>query len=102
MEHDVDSPEVLEASLGESVRALRLRLELPQQVLAERAGVSLGVLKRLERGEGATVGSLVRVVRALGREDWLYALQPAVSVDPLALADRGAPRQRAPRRRRDG
>ena len=45
--------------------------QLTQAEVAERANVSLGALRHLESGSGATVSTLVKVLRALGQEDWL-------------------------------
>jgi len=59
-------------------------------------------VRNLEVGRGSTLRTLVRVVRALGRTDWLEALAPPVTVSPLALlsSKRPAtrPRQRVSRR----
>ena len=85
-----------EQELGRSLRELRLRQNVDQRQLAERAGVALNAVKRLEGGKGATVASLVKVLRALGREDWIGALAPQVSVSPLQMLKAGKPsRQRA-------
>lgn len=91
--------EPLESTLGHQLRSLRLRQNLDQRVLAERAGVALNAVKRLEGGKGSTVSSLVRVLRALGRADWLNALAPAVSISPMQMLKTKAPRQRASRKR---
>jgi transcriptional regulator with XRE-family HTH domain len=88
-------PGELEAALGEQLRLLRLRQNIDQRQLAGRAGVALNAVKRLEAGKGATVKSLVKVLRALGRADWLNALSPAVSVSPLQLAKAKTARRRA-------
>ncbi len=53
--------------------------------LAGSADVSLGALHNLETGSGATVRTLVRVVRALDRTDWLDALAPQVGVSPMQM-----------------
>ncbi len=87
-----------EAELGQHLRDLRLRQNIDQRQLAERADVALNVVKRLEAGKGATVTSLVKVLRALGREEWLGTLAPQVSVSPLQmLKDKKPVRQRASR-----
>jgi transcriptional regulator with XRE-family HTH domain len=85
--------------LGEQLRDLRLRQNLDQRELAARAGVALNAVKRLESGQGSTVRSLVRVLRALGRADWLQSLAPPVSVSPLQLLESRGARRRASRRR---
>ncbi len=61
----------LEEALGACLRGIRLRGNVDQATLAARAGVSLGALKHLEGGKGATVKTLALVARALGREGWL-------------------------------
>jgi transcriptional regulator with XRE-family HTH domain len=85
-----------EAELGRHLRDLRLRQNIDQRQLAARADVALNSVKRLEGGKGATVTSLVKVLRALGREDWLETLAPQVTVSPLQLLKAGKrTRQRA-------
>ena len=89
----------LAADLGDQLRALRLRHNVDQQSLAARAGVALNALKNLESGKGGTVRSLLKVLRALGREDWLRALSPQVSISPLRALDRRPARRRASRKK---
>lgn len=85
--------------LGAQLRAIRLRQNINQAVLAARSGIALNALKRLESGRGGTVRSLLSVVRALGRQEWIEALSPPVSVSPMQLLERKKSRQRASRRR---
>ena len=49
-----------EVELGRQVRALRLRQDLTQQQVADRAGIALNAVKNLESGKGATLHSLTR------------------------------------------
>jgi transcriptional regulator with XRE-family HTH domain len=84
-----------EAEIGQHLRDLRLRQNIDQRQLAERADVALNVVKRLEGGKGATVTSLVKVLRALGREEWLRTLAPQVSIRPLQMLKDRPRRQRA-------
>ena len=93
------TPNQLAVLLGQRLRALRLRQNIDQQQLAGRAGVALNALKNLESGKGGTTRSLLKVLRALGREDWLDALSPQVSISPLLALTRKPPRQRASRKR---
>jgi transcriptional regulator with XRE-family HTH domain len=88
-----------EAELGRQVRALRLRQDLDQQQLAERAGISLNAVKHLEGGKGATLRSLVQALRALNRVDWLRTLAPPVSISPVQMLKTKRPRQRASRKK---
>ena len=88
-----------EVELGKQSRALRLRLDLDQKQLAERAGIALNAVKNLENGKGATLRSLIQVLRILNRTDWLGTLAPTVSISPVQMLKTKAPRQRASPRR---
>lgn len=94
---NVRTPAPSAQRLGQHLRALRLRQGIDQQTLAARAGVALNAVKKLEYGKNGTVRSLLLVLRALGREDWLNGLAPQVSISPLELLERKAPRQRVRR-----
>ena len=93
------SPTDWEAQLGRQIRALRLRQNLAQHQVAERAGIALNAVKHLESGKGATLRSLVQALRVLNRVDWLRALAPAVSISPVQMLSAKAPRQRASRKK---
>jgi|JI6StandDraft_1071083.scaffolds.fasta_scaffold296568_3 transcriptional regulator with XRE-family HTH domain len=99
---DRQSPvEHLERSLGEQLRAERVRQRLDQEELAKAAGVTRAVVSRLENGTGATVHSLLAVIRALGRTGWIETFKPAVTVRPLEVLRSAAPPQRRVRKRKD-
>jgi transcriptional regulator with XRE-family HTH domain len=77
----------LEERLGAAVRAKRIDMGLTRKELAAAANVSAGALAHLEKGEGATVRTLVRALGALGAEEWLDQLHaPSPSFSPLAVA----------------
>ncbi len=94
-----NTTEELEAQLGLQIRALRLRRNVDQQALAEQAGVALSALKNVESGKGSTLKTLLRVLRALDRLDWIASLAPTISISPLQMLKQKAPRQRASSRR---
>jgi transcriptional regulator with XRE-family HTH domain len=76
----------LEKALGKRVRDLRIHKRLTQAATADLANVSLGALKHLESGSGATTRTLTRVLRALGQENWLDGLEPGPEAfNPLEL-----------------
>ena len=87
--------------LGARLRAYRLQQNIPVADLARRAGLSKTTLTKLEAGADFRLGSLLGVLRALGRLDALDALLPPPIVSPLNLVREGAahPRQRASRQR---
>jgi len=92
----------LASLLGTQIRRLRLRQNIDQLTLAERAGIALNAVKNLESGKGGTVRSLLNVLRTLGREDWLQSLAPQVSISPLRALEGRPARRRASRRKRTG
>ena len=92
--------EEMETGLGEKLRRLRLNKNLDQKTLAARAGVSVRALRNLEGGAGSTVKTLISVVRAFGRENWLDTVAPVATINPLTLTSRAAQLQRASSRSR--
>lgn len=94
------TPHEMEVELGEKLKTLRLFRNLDQRTLAARAGVSVRALRSLEAGQGSTLKTLVSIVRALGRQEWLNAIAPVATINPLSLTREAQPRQRASRARR--
>lgn len=92
--------EELERKLGAHLRALRLQKNLDQISLAKQAGLSVTALKHLESGGGASLKTLIKVLRVLGRESWFDLLAPTISVNPLHMMKQKKERQRASRRDR--
>lgn len=89
------SPEELTHAVGENIRTLRLQKNLTQNSLAAQAGVSKTALRHLETGQGANLITLIRIVRALDKQEWLQSLAPRVTINPLHMAKLHAARQRA-------
>ncbi len=69
--------------LGERLAAQRLTRNLTQRQLAASAAVSLNTLRRLGRGENASLDTLIRVLDALDLADRLDALAPPADVRPV-------------------
>jgi transcriptional regulator with XRE-family HTH domain len=90
------SVEEWEQVVGEQVRNARITSGLDQERLAALADISVGALSNLERGKGSSLKTLVAVVRALGRTEWLKALAPPVTVSPMQMlrSKRRSPRAR--------
>ena len=89
------TPKEMEIEFGQQLRDLRLRRNIDQRQLAEQAGVALNAVKNLENGRGATLSSLVKILRSLGRADWLKTLAPTVGISPMRMLKAKQPRQRA-------
>lgn len=90
----------MERAIGQQVRALRLATNLSQEALAGNANVSLSSVKSLERGDGSTLATLIKVLRALDSLDWLTTLYPEPAVSPMALLRQEQSRQRRVRPKR--
>jgi transcriptional regulator with XRE-family HTH domain len=97
----ISTPQELELMLGENIKALRLQKNLDRQTLCRQAGISENALRHLEGGKGATLKTLIRVIKALGRESWLTSIAPQTSINPLHMVREKYPRQRASRRTYD-
>ena len=95
----VSSPAEIALSIGENIRSLRLQKNLTQRALAAHAGVSLTALRHLEAGQGANLGTLIRIVRSLDRQEWLESLAPRITLNPLHMTPTHTARRRARSRR---
>lgn len=85
----------MEAELGGRLRRLRVHQNLEQVTVSARAGISVRALRNLETGNGSSLSSLVKVLRTLGREQWLETIAPVTSINPLMLTRQAHQRQRA-------
>jgi len=74
-----------EIAFGRSIRALRIRKRWTQQQLGERAGVSRGVIARLEQGHAThvTIATVERVAAALGARVLVKLLWQGEGLDRL-------------------
>lgn len=94
------TPEEWLITIGDDIRERRLDFEggMTRKDLAALAGVSISALANLERGEGATLTTFIRVLRALDCAQWLATLKPSPVLNPMLLLDSGKKRQRARRK----
>jgi len=92
------------ARIGHQVRALRIASAFDQEALAARANVGTRSIQNLEAGRGSSLRTLVRVIRALGRDDWLDELDPiGTGPSPMELLREAERRSARPQRvRRKG
>lgn len=88
--------------IGERLARLRLAQNLTQGQLAERAGLGLRTVQRLELGVAATqLSGFVRVCRALGLMERFESFIPETPASPMAqLKLQGRKRQRATGRKK--
>lgn len=91
--------------IGYRLRRYRLQQNRTLAEVAAEAGVGVRTLVRAEGGEGPTLATIVRVLRALGRLEAVEAFLPAPIESPLRLAElggrvrrrAGSARRRSPR-----
>ncbi len=96
IDYEIAAPEDIEADLGRQVEALRLSQNRNQSQVAEEAGVSRRTITRLENGEGVSLDTFIRVLRALGAVEQLRTLLPDPTVSPVErLRLQGRPRKHA-------
>jgi len=89
----------LQHDLGHRIRQLRLSRNLDQRTVAEKAGISLRALSKLENGQGSTLETFLRTLRALDYTKGIETLAPEPTVSPLALLRNSKPPQRVRRPR---
>ena len=75
------TPSEMLKMLGTNLKEVRLRLNISQQVAADRSGISLKAVRNIEGGLNASTESLVKYCRTLRKTDWLMTLAPP-ELDP--------------------
>ncbi|MGC6467567.1 MAG: helix-turn-helix transcriptional regulator [Akkermansiaceae bacterium] len=74
-----------EELIGRQLKEHRLRRNLNQTELAEKAGLARRTITSVENGKGCTLSTLIRLVRALRIEHVLDELLKPPPVSPIAL-----------------
>jgi transcriptional regulator with XRE-family HTH domain len=96
IDYAIATSKQIEQALGEQVRTIRLSRNITQEHLANEAGLSLWTISNLERGQGVSLDTFIRVLIALGIQQNLAALLPDPTIRPMERIDiTGAERQRA-------
>ena len=75
--------------LGNRLRIKRIQKRYKQSELAERAGISLYTLRKMEHGNSFNVSTLIQVLRALNELDHLENFIPEVNIRPLDMLETG-------------
>jgi len=94
MDLSAKTADELQRELGQRLRANRISRSLSQNDLAKKAGVSLKTLRNLELGEGSSVDTLVRTLKALDATQAIELIAPAPTVSPIAMLKNARARQR--------
>ena len=78
--------------LGAAIKEYRISRSMTQQDMAERSGVSLRSVSRFEQGGDIQLGSMIKILFALGLQDNLNLLIPDVSQAPSYYLKKQAPK----------
>ena len=83
---DMMTPQEIQKVIASGARNRRLQLNLSQQTLSEKSGVSYGSLKKFEQTGQISLESLLKLAVVLGRVDDFKALfVPAPAIAALSL-----------------
>lgn len=91
---DMMTPQEIQKVIASGARNRRLQLNLSQQTLSEKSGVSYGSLKKFEQTGQISLESLLKLAVVLGRVDdfkALFVAAPAIetlSLDELIETDK--------------
>ena len=84
------------AELGNRLKNYRLRKNCTQEELAQKSGISLGSVHKIESGKAVSFAILVSVMRTLRLLDHFETFIPAPSVSPVEMLKwKGKARKRA-------
>ena len=81
---ELSNPAILQ-KMGRRMRDYRIRMEMTQGELAEKSGVSMGTIVRLEQGSPISTSLLVSILRTMGLLENLEALLPELSISPIQM-----------------
>jgi transcriptional regulator with XRE-family HTH domain len=92
----------IEQELGKRLKAHRLDLNLSQEQIATRSGLSRRTITAIENGEGSTLTTLIALLRALNALDTLENFLPDPGISPMAMTSmlQDAPRKYASKPRK--
>ena len=96
IDFSVATSEQIEAALCKRIENIRLSRNITQAQLAEEANFSPRTIGRLEKGQGVSLDTFIRIMMALGIQQNLETLLPDPTVRPIERVGMGAgERQRA-------
>ncbi|MBI9046438.1 MAG: helix-turn-helix transcriptional regulator [Anaerolineaceae bacterium] len=96
IDFSIATSDQIEAALCSRLENIRLTRNITQAQLAKTSGLSLKTIGRLERGQGVSFDTLIRVLIALGLQEHLKAFLPDPTVRPVErVSIAGTERKRA-------
>lgn len=89
-----ESNEIIMKELGQRMQDIRIAMNLTQAEMADRSGVALRTVARIENGEGVNAESVLNILRVLGVLGNLDQLIQEQVLAPTELIDIGKKRKR--------
>lgn len=99
------SDKAILAEIGTRIKGKRLRKNISQQELAERAGLSRNTISDMESEGSTTLQNFIRILRALEVLDELEHFLPEPGISPvqlLRMKGKGRRRASGKRKKTDG
>ena len=81
---ELSDPAILQ-KMGRRMRDYRIRMEMTQGELAEKSGVSMGTIVRMEQGGAISTLLFISVLRTMGLLENLEVLLPELSISPIQM-----------------
>lgn len=89
IDYSIANSEQIERDLCKNLEQIRLTRNITQTRLADQAGVSLRTIRNLEKGQGVSLDTFIRVLIALGIHQNLQVLLPDPSIRPIDRVNLG-------------
>lgn len=83
IDFSIATSDQIEAVLCKRIESIRLSRNITQEQLADEAGVSIRTIGRLEKGQGVSMDTFIRVMIALRIQQNLETLLPDPTVRPI-------------------
>ncbi len=81
---ELSDPAILK-KIGSRMRDYRMRMEMTQGELAEKSGVSMGTIVRMEQGCAISTLLFISVLRTIGLLENLEVMLPELSISPIQM-----------------
>jgi putative transcriptional regulator len=102
MEWQISTEKQILAALAKRLKAFRIRKQFTQKELAEKSGVSLATIQKIEQGKSVSLHLLLSVLRSLKLLANLETLVPDVSISPIELLkQQGTKKQRVRKKKNE-
>jgi transcriptional regulator with XRE-family HTH domain len=96
IDFSIASSKQIETAICRQVENIRLSRNITRRKLAAEAGVSERTVARLEKGEGVSLDTFIRILIAFGLQQNLKTLLPDPTIRPVdRIALKGSQRKRA-------